>query len=342
MKIGLRYDMRAPDLGPNSSSAADLYQTAVEQCRWADERGFTTVYLAEHHGAEDGYCPAPVTLAAAIAGSTANLQVHLSALCITMRHPLRLAEDLAVLDLVAGPDRILVTAGMGYRPHEFEMFGIDYPHRARVYETNLDVLRRAWTGKEFDLDGVSVQVTPRPATPGGPTIYIGGNSRASARRAARLGLGYRPVSKELYEYFAAECARRGRPAPEPFPEHGPGFLFVTEDPERSLSQLAPHLMHASNLYARWATERGSASANGYWREMDDVESIRADPSMWILTPDEAIERCRALPPDYELRVHPLLGGLPPDMSWRSLELLADKVLPAVVGTPRPDAMGSRG
>lgn len=51
MKIGLRYDMRAPNLGPASPSPSALYAAAVEQCTWADERGFDTVYLAEHHGA---------------------------------------------------------------------------------------------------------------------------------------------------------------------------------------------------------------------------------------------------------------------------------------------------
>lgn len=329
MKIGLRYDMRAPDLGPDSPSAAELYEAAVEQCKWADERGFDTVYLAEHHGAEDNYCPAPMILAAAIAGVTSNIELHFSALCLTMHHPLRLAEDLAVLDLIAGPNRVLVTAGIGYRPSEFEMFGVDFPSRALIYEQALEILRQAWSGEEFEFEGRTVRVTPKPVTPGGPTIYIGGNAKPSARRAARLGLGYRPATKELYDYYVAECAKLGREAPEPFPAHGPAFVYVTEDPERSLVQLGPHLIHASNMYAQWATERSNATTNGYWQQKEGLESIKADPNMWIITPDEVVKRCRELDTDYELRLHPLLGGLPPQLSWQSLELLADKVLPHV-------------
>ncbi|MGX4688133.1 LLM class flavin-dependent oxidoreductase [Streptomyces sp. JNUCC 63] len=329
MKIGLRYDMRAPDLGPGSPTPAALYAAAVEQCAWADAQGFDTVYLAEHHGAEDNYCPAPMILGSAIAGTTRQIEIHFSALCITMHQPLRLAEDLAVLDLIAGPGRVLVTAGMGYRPTEFDMFGVDFPNRAKVYEHHLEVLHKAWTGAEFEFEGRTVRVTPAPGTPGGPAVYIGGNAKPSARRAARLGLGYRPASKELYEYYERQCAELGRPAPEPFPEHGPAFVHVTEDPERSLQQIAPHLIHASNMYAAWATERSKEAVNGYWQEKEGIESIKADPTMWILTPDEAVERCRALPEDYELRLHPLLGGLPPELSWESLELLADKVLPRV-------------
>ncbi|MDT2005826.1 LLM class flavin-dependent oxidoreductase [Rhodococcus opacus] len=145
MRIGLRYDMRAPDLGPGSVPAGALYEAAVEQCRWADERGFDTVYLAEHHGAEDNYCPSPVVLAAAIAGVTKNIDIHFSALCVTMHDPLRLAEDIAVLDLISGPGRIYITAGIGYRPHEFDMFGVDFENRAKVFEAKLADFRAALT-----------------------------------------------------------------------------------------------------------------------------------------------------------------------------------------------------
>ncbi|WP_216892208.1 LLM class flavin-dependent oxidoreductase [Nocardia alni] len=329
MRIGLRYDMRAPDLGAGSPTPEALYKAAVEQCTWADAQGFGTIYLAEHHGAEDNYCPAPIVLGSAIAGATRQIAIHFSALCITMHQPLRLAEDLAVLDLIAGPGRVLITAGMGYRPMEFEMFGVDFPNRAKVFERNLAVLRKAWAGEDFEFEGKTVRVTPSPATPAGPTIYIGGNAKPSARRAARLGLGYRPASKELYEYYEQQCAELGYPAPERFPEHGPAFVHITEDPEHALRQLAPHLIHASNMYAAWGNERGSATVNGYWQKQEGIESIKADPTMWILTPDEAVARLRELPSDYELRLHPLLGGLPPELSWQSLELLADKVLPRI-------------
>ncbi|UZG59788.1 LLM class flavin-dependent oxidoreductase [Rhodococcus opacus] len=329
MKIGLRYDMRAPDLGPGSPSPGDLYKAAVEQCIWADRKGFDTVYLAEHHGAEDNYCPSPLILAAAIAGATEQIELHFSALCITMHDPLRLAEDLAVLDLIAGPGRVLITAGIGYRPQEFDMFGVDFPNRGKVFEEKLEVIRTAWREAEFDHRGSRVSVTPRPGTPGGPTIYIGGNAKPSARRAARMGLGYRPATEELYRFYAEECVKQGHPEPEPFPRHGPAFVYVAEDPEAALAEVAPHVMHASNMYASWAGERSNATVNGYWREKSDLDSIRDDPSMWILSPDDAVRRLSELDDDYELRLHPLLGGLPPELSWRSLELLADKVLPQV-------------
>src|SRR5262245_24932788 len=120
MELALRYDMRAPAFG---APAPALYRAAVEMSAWGDRCGFSTVYLAEHHGAEDGYLPSPMVLGAAIAGATHHVVIHLSALLPVLHHPIRLAEDLAVLDLVSG-GRTALTLGLGYRPHEYELFGI--------------------------------------------------------------------------------------------------------------------------------------------------------------------------------------------------------------------------
>jgi len=326
MRLGLRYDMRVPEFG---APPAGLYAAAVEQCAWADQLGFDYVHLAEHHGAEDGYCPSPLILGAAIASATRNLQLRFSALVVTMHDPLRLAEDLAVLDLISGGGRIRVIAGIGYRPHEFAMFGVDFAQRARQFEQKLEVLRQAWTGEPFAYRGTTVRVTPTPCTPGGPAIYLGGSAVPSARRAARLGYGYCPTSEELYEVYERECAKLGRPAPEPFSRQGPVFLHVTDDPDRDWPALAPHIVHATNLYAQWARERPDDTSNGLWREVSGVEDLKADPNIWVVTPEECVRRARRLRADDELRFHPLLGGLPPEVSWRSLRLFADEVLPCL-------------
>jgi hypothetical protein len=59
------------------------------------------------------------------------------------------------------------------------------------------------------------------------------------------------------------------------PEHGPAFVFVTEDSERSLQQIGKHFVHASNMYAPWATERPNVTVNGYWEEKEGIESIKS-------------------------------------------------------------------
>jgi alkanesulfonate monooxygenase SsuD/methylene tetrahydromethanopterin reductase-like flavin-dependent oxidoreductase (luciferase family) len=331
MRLGLRYDMRAPGLGREPPATTDLYRCAVEQSAWSEKHGFGAVYLAEHHGAEDGYLPSPITLAAAIAGRTSELELHFSALVVPMHDPIRLAEDLTVLDLVAGPGRVQVYAGMGYRPHEYAMFGVEFERRVEVYEAAIHTLQRAWRGEPVERGGTSYLVTPAPATPGGPRLLIAGSGRPSARRAVRLGLGYRPTSEELYEYYLEQAALAGLPPPEPFPRHGPGFLYITDDPERDWPRVAPYVSHASQLYAQWATERGTED-NGYWRSHEGLDALKRDPALWVITPEECVRRCVKQGDDWELRFHPLLGGMPPELSWAALELFVTKVLPGIADT----------
>ena len=185
----LRYDMRAPEMG---APVPALYSAAIEQCAWGDKLGFDTVYLAEHHGADDGYCVSPMILASAIAAVTSQVEIHLSALIAVLHNPLRLAEDLAAVDIISG-GRLAITLGIGYRLHEYEMFGIDKKRRVPLLEETIGVLEQAWTGEPFDYKGPTVMVRPTPVRKPRPPIYIGGSTEASAIRAARLGDNYFPA-----------------------------------------------------------------------------------------------------------------------------------------------------
>ena len=103
--------------------------------------------------------------------------------------PVRLAEEMAVLDNLSH-GRVSYVAAIGYRPVEYEMYGVDFHRRGRIAEEKLDVLLRAKTGEPFEHDGRRIHVTPPPCTPGGPMVFWGGGSAAAARRAGRYGLGF--------------------------------------------------------------------------------------------------------------------------------------------------------
>ncbi|WP_218008845.1 LLM class flavin-dependent oxidoreductase [Nocardia jiangxiensis] len=327
VKLALRYDMRAPGIGVGSP---DQYAAALEHVAWADELGFETVYLAEHHGADDGYCAAPMILGSAMLGRTRWMTVHLSALVAVLHHPLRLAEDLAALDLVGG-GRVEVTLGLGYRDSEYRMFGIERRRRVQTLEEIVEVLRQAWTGEEFDFRGEPVKVRPRPARPAGAPLYIGGSAEASAIRAARIGDGYRPAGSEkdrLYEIYAAERERLGEPVPPRAPVLGPLFLFVSDDPARDWEIVAPHVLYTTNANANWARERGVGTTA--YRSAAGLAELQTDPNIRVVTPQECVELCRTLGPDAELVFQPLMGGLPLDAGWRSLRLFETAVLPELV------------
>ena len=321
MQLALRYDMRAPAIG---ASVADLYQASIEQCAWADRLGFESVYLAEHHGADDGYCASPMIQAASIAAVTARIEIHLSALIAVLHNPLRLAEDLATIDIISR-GRLAVTLGIGYRPHEYEMFGVAKARRVPLLEEVFDVLGQAWTGEPFDYHGTTVMVRPTPCRKPRPPLYIGGSTEASARRAARFGDNYFPAIPTLTEVYEAERRRLGLPIPpRPLPK-GPLFLFVSDDPERDWNVVAPHVIYTSNSNSKWALERGVGATP--YKPVGSVEELKQSSQFAVLTPAACVQLAQSLGPDSELVFQPLMGGLDPAVSWRSLHLFESQVLP---------------
>src|SRR5687767_10436838 len=185
--LAMRFDMRQPSISPVDAGAR--YRTALEQSAWAEEHGFDTIVTSEHHGVDDGYLSSPCVLAAGIAGATKSIGINIAAILAPLHDPLRLAEDIAVLDLTSG-GRLSLVLGLGYRPEEYEMFGKSWKGRGKAFDAMLDVMLKAWTGEPFEYEGRTVRVTPKPLQQPHPIIFIGGSSEKAARRAARHGLGF--------------------------------------------------------------------------------------------------------------------------------------------------------
>ena len=122
----IRFDMRAPASGP--ASAAELHTATLDMAEWADRLGFDSIVVSEHHGAEDGFLPSPIVAAAAIAGRTKRAGISISALLAPLHDPIRIAEDLAVLDLLS-EGRVTTILGLGYRPEEFAVFNVPLKQR---------------------------------------------------------------------------------------------------------------------------------------------------------------------------------------------------------------------
>jgi len=211
--FGIRFDLRNPAF--SGASMAERVEAALGMAGWADQLGARLIVLVEHHGSEDGYLPSPLTLGAAVAARTRAATVRLF-LNASFYDPLRLAEDLAILDLI-GKGRIDVNLVAGYVPQEFAMFGVPMSERPARMNEVVATLRAAWTGEPFEFRGRTVRIRPTPYRPGGPPLTLGGSTEAAARRAARApGRGGR-ARPEGHWGRGREPPGAGRSSPPPAP-----------------------------------------------------------------------------------------------------------------------------
>ena len=318
-----RFNFVQPGLEPNEMS--DRYRAMLDMVELMDARGVTMVSLEEHHGATNGWSPAPLATAGLILGRTRSIGVTISALLVPLHDPLRLAEDIAVLDL-AGGGRLIVVAGLGYRPSEYAAHRKEWDRRGQLLDEALDAMLKAWTGEPFEYHGSSVQVTPRPLTQPHPTVLVGGTSRVSARRAARFGLPFFPAANlpELEAYYYERCEAEGTQGFCMMPAARTAMTFVAEDPDRAWAELGHHLLHEAQTYAGWQTSDISSAVHSHAGTADE---LRAEGIYRILSPEQCLAAARADGEAAAVLLHPLCGGMPIDRGWECVRLYLDRVLP---------------
>ena len=323
--LTLRFDFR---LKPDSpTTMQELYDTALDMCEWGERNGVITAMFSEHHTSPDGYLPSPLILASAAAARTNTLTFNVGALLLLMYDPIKLAEDISVLDHLSG-GRIGYTIGLGYRDEEYEMFGVDKSKRGQEIEERILVLRKALAGEQFKWRGRHIRIHPEPLTPGGPVIAYGGGSKAAAERAARLGIMFFPQTTDpaMNDLYDAEAIREGNPTGMTMgPEEGaPTTIFVTEDLDKAWEKYGPYMLHDATEYRKWMGEHNNSASLSH---ATTITELREEKGPYrIVTPNEAI----SLISQYQrLSLQPLCGGMPPEIAWESLRLIEEKVLPII-------------
>ena len=320
----IRLNFVSPDPA-DAQQMSDRYRAGLEIARYADSHGFNAVSLEEHHSSPMAWSPTPLLNAAMILSSTDSLMVTVSALLLPLHDPIRVAEDIAVIDLVSR-GRLMIVTGIGYRPVEYAAMGKEFARRGKILDEALEVMLAAWTGEPFEHNGEMVQVLPMPYSRPHPMVLVGGSSKAAARRAARLGLPMQLPGKfpEIEALYYAECERHGTQGFCIAPDNVV-MLHVAEDPDRVWAEHGDCFMLEAMTYQGWQPP-GQTSA--VCSKASTVEELRDEGIYRVLTPEDAVALARS---NDTLALHPLVGGMPLDEAWSSVHLTAEEVLPALAG-----------
>ena len=319
--FNLRFDLRTPPF--TEVTHGDQYRAMLEMVKWADSRGFAGAITSEHHGTEDGFMSAPLAISAAILGSTDNLMCTLSALLVPYHDPLRLAEDIATIDLMA-PGRFIVIAGLGYGSSSSRCSAKTATRRGATPKRPIKVISRPDRGA-VRVEGPHRVVTPKPVTQAALPCHRGRSVPASAKRAARLRLPYMPPigDQELVDLYYAEAAEIGFEGAFAMAPDGPGLVLVTEDPDALWAKIGPNMLYDAAAYASW---QYPDQRSGWHVEAQGIADLKASGQFEVLTPDQCVELVRT---KGAATLHPLCGGIDPAIGWETLELVVDKVMPAL-------------
>lgn len=318
--IILRFDMRAAPHCPEKPAAR--YQAALDMAAWADRQQVDVIGLSEHHNTPDGYLSAPLNLAGMMVARTQRIRISVSALLVPLHDPLRLAEDIALLDLVSA-GRFCVTCGLGYREVEYNSFGVDWKKRGQVFDEKLSIMLQALQGKPFQHHGQTAQLHPAAVSPVQALIMVGGNSLAAARRAARFGLLFCPAIDDaaLQEAYITACREHGIDYGFTIFPREPATTFISEDPARCWRDIGEYLLYDATAYGSWRHPNRRAYAES---RATTLEELIEEGKYRILTPDQALQ---VIAETGALHLAPLTGGVPSAIGWSSLRLFEERVQP---------------
>lgn len=239
MNVGIYFDLRNPPSWLTDGNR--LYGFTLELCEEADGLGCHSIWLSEHHLFDDGYLPQPLTLAAAVAARTKRARIGTAIVIAPLHHPVDLAEQAAVVDLVSA-GRLDLGLGAGYRVPEFELYGAELSRRYAATDGCARELRRLW-----DV------VTPAPAQERLP-IWLGYQGPQGARRAGLLGEGLLSADPRLWPPYRDALIEAGHDPAAAARMAGGVNGWVTDDPEGDWPMVSKHIAAQFDSYRRHMVE----------------------------------------------------------------------------------------
>lgn len=330
LTFGYLYDFRNPQ--PWRRPWAELYAETLDTIAWTESIGFQGAWVPEHHGAEDGYMPSPMVTLAAIAARTKTMAIGSGVALAPLYHPVRFAEDCAVLDTLAN-GRLEMALAIGYRRREAASYGVDFTKRGARFDEFLEIVRRLWAGETVTFEGKHYQVENArivpPAPRGQVPLYIGGFAEKALARVAKYADGYFG-NEDVCGLYADKLREQGKDPAEARIRIQGLFVTVARDPAAAMEELAPYFHYVNNAYSEWLNEDKAVGIADPMLKPMSLEDFKQSRILQIWTPEQAIEKFRAMQSRISIEHFMMMmpAGLPQDRFREYAQLFADEVLPA--------------
>jgi len=311
------------------------YRDALEEVLRAEELGFDSVWMEEHHSVTNHYWPSPLPVLAGFATRTTRMRLGTDILVAPFYHPVRLAEDAAMLDVMSG-GRFVLGIAIGYKPDEFALYGTDLEKRGARFEEQLAIMKGLWTQESVSFKGtyykVEGRLEPKPVTRPHPPVWIGGWGDITLRRAATLADNWVPgPTADLARLLAGKqqflanrgAAGRGEPVTE-WPLTRDVIIADTDREARELAEKHIMISYRKEYAGGWRHPFIDASI------ATDLNGLMKDRFL-IGGPEQVVRALRPFVSEYgttHLICRVFFPGMPHRHIMRELELLAKEVLPA--------------
>ena len=316
-----------------------FYPESLREVIHGEELGFDSVWLEEHHSVRNHYWPSPLMALAGYATSTTQIILGTDIIVMAFYHPVRLAEDAAMLDVMSG-GRFILGAAIGYRQDEFALYDTPMEMRGARYAEAIRLIRRLWTEDRVTFEGKyyhtrSACIEPKPVSAAGVPLWLGGWGELSLKRAAELGDAWVPgPTAGLQKLLDAQATYRQNLSvqgkdPALYPTPITREVIIAETNEKAFELAEKHLL------VNYRDEYGGGwehplIGNEDSAPVDQLDALGHDRFI-IGDPEQCIVKIKRF--QETLGIDHLIcrlyfPGMPHAHILRELELLSKEVFPA--------------
>jgi natural product biosynthesis luciferase-like monooxygenase protein len=310
-------------------TSGQFYGELLEQVEAAEQLGFTSFWVAEHHFHEYGGIPSPPVWLAAAAQRTRRIRLGAAVVVLPFHNPLVVAEQYAMVDVLSG-GRLNLGLGSGYLSHEFAGFGLELDEKHERFDEALEIVLKAWTGERFSYQGRyhhvrDVKLNVVPVQKPRPPVWI-----AILRNPAAAQVGKKGFPIMMIPYATTEHVAELAEAVTAFRD---SFVDSGGDPQEATVPFGLH------TYVSDSVERATAEAREamdryvrtrLYARQRPFETLVDRNLIAFGSPDDVIQVARLYEQagltDFLAITN--FGGLPHDRVLRSMELMAAHVMPA--------------